>query len=118
VLVLGHVLLLVPVGKELVMLLRGIILKLLVLVGDRPVLPVFMGGGLQLVVLQLMPLPLLLLLPLWELRLPGLARAQLLVMVPVLLGTNMRLMVGPLVVLMHPFVLARAKLQQHGLMIT
>jgi hypothetical protein len=46
------------------------------------------------VVLQLMLLPILLLLPLWELRLPGLARALLLVLVPVLVGKGMRLVVA------------------------
>jgi predicted membrane protein len=51
------------------------------------------------VVLQLMLLPLLLLLPLWDLRLPGLARAMLLVLVPVLVGTDMRLVVALLQVL-------------------
>jgi hypothetical protein len=66
-----------------------------------------------------MLLPLLLLLPLWEpMRLPGLARAQLLVLVPVLVGTDMRLVVGPLVVLMQLLVLARARWQLHGLVVT
>jgi hypothetical protein len=77
-------------GKELVGLRPGALLRLLVLVGDRPLLPVFMNIRLQLVVWQLM---------LWELRLPGLARAHLLVLV--LVGANMWLAVGPLVVLMH-----------------
>jgi hypothetical protein len=53
----------------------------LVLVGDRPLLPVFIGKGLQLVVMELMLLLLMLLLLLWELRLPGLARALLLALV-------------------------------------
>jgi hypothetical protein len=56
------------------------------------------------------------LLPLWDLRLPGLARAELLVLVLVLVGTNMWLVVGPLVVLMHLPVLARARLLLHGLL--
>jgi hypothetical protein len=58
----------------------------------------------------------LLLLPLWDLRLPGLARAKLLVLVLVLVGTNMWLVVMPLMVLMHMYVLARARLLLHGLM--
>jgi hypothetical protein len=48
---------------------------LLVLVGDRPLLPVFMGRGLQRAVLQMILRMLLLLLLLWEVRLPGLTRA-------------------------------------------
>jgi hypothetical protein len=84
----------VVVGRKLVVLLQGVILKLLVFFGDRPLLPVFMGKGLQLVVLQLM-LPLLsLLLPHWEPQLPGLPRAMLLVLVPMLVGTHMRLVVA------------------------
>jgi hypothetical protein len=59
VLVRGQLLLLDLVGKELVVLLLGLLLQLLVLVGDRPLLPVFTGRGLQLVVLQLMLLLLL-----------------------------------------------------------
>jgi hypothetical protein len=51
VLVFGQLLLLVPVGKELFAQLLRVILKLLVLVGDQPLLPVFMGRGLQLVVM-------------------------------------------------------------------
>jgi hypothetical protein len=35
------------VDKELVMVMMGVLLKLLVLFGDRPLLPVFMGRGLQ-----------------------------------------------------------------------
>jgi hypothetical protein len=70
-----------------------------------------MSTGLRRVVLQL-----LLLLPLWDLRLPGLARAELLVLVMVLVGINMWLVVGPLVVLMHLLVLARARLLLHGLL--
>jgi hypothetical protein len=61
-------------------------------------------------------LQLLLLLPLWDLRLLGLARAELLVLVLVLVGTNMWLVVGPLVVLLHLPVLARARLLLHGLL--
>jgi hypothetical protein len=82
---------------------------LLVLVGDRPLLPVFMGKGLQLAVLQSILLLLLLLLLRWELRLPRLARAKLLVLVLVLVSTDMRLVVGPVVVLMQLLVLARAR---------
>jgi hypothetical protein len=85
-----RLLLVVMVGKELVVLLLGVLLQMLVLVGDRPLLPLFMGRGLQRVVLEMM-LRLLLLLPLlWELRLPRLDRAQLLVsvLVLVLVGTN------------------------------
>jgi hypothetical protein len=48
------------------------------------------------------------------LRLPGLARAELLVLV--LVGTDMWLMVGPLVVLIHLHVPARARLLLHGLL--
>jgi hypothetical protein len=103
------------VGKDLVVLVMGVILKPLVLVGDRPLLPVFIGRGFQLVVLHLMLQPLLLLLPLWELRLPGLTRAHPLVLVPVLVGTKMRMVVGPLMVLMQPLVLDLARLQPHGL---
>jgi hypothetical protein len=66
--------------------------------------------------MQLRLLLLLLLLPLWDLRLPGLARAELLVMVLVLVGTYMWLVVGPLVVLMQLLVLARARLLLHGLL--
>jgi hypothetical protein len=58
----------------------------------------------------------LLLLPLWDLRLPGLARAELLALVLVLVGTDMWLVVGPLVVLMHMSMLARARLLLHGLL--
>jgi hypothetical protein len=84
----------VVVGRELVVRLLGVILKLLVFFGDRPLLPVFMGKGLQLVVLQLMLPMLSLLLPHWELQLPGLPRAMLLVLVPMLVGTDMRLMMA------------------------
>jgi hypothetical protein len=65
-----------------------------------------------------MLLPLFLLQLLWELRLPGLARAHPLLLVLVLVGTNMRLVVGPLVVLMQLVVLARARLLMHGLLNT
>jgi hypothetical protein len=69
-----------------------------------------MGRGLQLVVLQVMMLLLMLLLLLLEMRLPGLARAHLLVSVIVPVGTNMRRVKGPLLVLMQLFVLVRARL--------
>jgi hypothetical protein len=82
----------VSVDKELVVQLLGVLLEVLVLFGDRPLLPVFMGRGLHLVVLQLI-------LSLWELRLPGLARAMILVFMPVLVGTYMRLVVALLQVL-------------------
>jgi hypothetical protein len=88
VLGLRQLLLPVRVDKELVVPLLGVLLKLLVLFGDRPLPPVFTGRGLQLVVPQLMLLPLLLLLSLWEPQLSGLARAMLLVFVPVLMGTD------------------------------
>jgi hypothetical protein len=73
------------VGKEFVVLLSGVLLRWLVLVGDRPMLPVFMGKGLQLVGLHVM----LFMLQPRELRLPGQARAHLLLMVQVLVGTIM-----------------------------
>ena len=98
-------------GKELAVLLPETPWHLLVVVGARPLLPASMSRGLRRVVLQM-----LLLLPLWDLRLPGLARAELLVLVLVLVGTNMWLVVGPLVVLMHLHVLARARLLLHGLL--
>ena len=63
-----------------------------------------------------MVLHLLLLLPLWDLRLPELARAGLLVLVMVLVGADMWLVAGPLVVLMPLPVLARARLLRHGLL--
>jgi hypothetical protein len=69
---------------------------MLVMVGARPPLPVFMDIGLQLVVWQ----PMFLLL---SLQMPGLARAQLVLLV--LVGTDMRLLARPLVVLMHVVVL-------------
>jgi hypothetical protein len=97
----------------MVVLLAGVLLHMLVLVSDRPFLPVFMGTGLQLVVLQVMLLLLFLLLLLWELRLPGMTRAQLLVLVLVLGGMDMRLVVGPLMVLLRLLVLARARLLLH-----
>jgi hypothetical protein len=87
------------VGKELVVLLLGGILQLLVLVGDRPLLPVLRGAWLQLMVLQLMLLLVLLVLLLWELRLPGLARAKLILLVPLLVGIDMRFVVGSLVLM-------------------
>jgi hypothetical protein len=70
-----------------------------------------MSRGLRRVVLHL-----LLLLPLWDLRVPELARAGLLVLVMVLVGTDMWMVTGPLVVLMHLPVLARARLLRHGLL--
>jgi hypothetical protein len=106
------------VGKELVVLMLGVLMQLLVLVGDRPHLPLLMGRGLQLVVLDLMLLMLLLLVVLWELRLPRLARSVLLVLVLVLVGTYMRHVLGPLVVLMQLLALARARLLLHGLVDT
>jgi hypothetical protein len=99
------------IGKELVVLPPGTPWHLLVVVGARPLLPASMSRGLRRVVLQL-----LLLLPLRDLRLPGMARAELLVMVLVLVGTYMWLVVGPRVVLMHLHVLARARLLRHGLL--
>jgi hypothetical protein len=81
---------------------------MLVLVGDRLLLPVFIGMGFHLAMLHLTLLLLRLLLMLWELRLPELARVHLLVLV--LVGTFMRLVVGPLVVLKQMLVLARARL--------
>jgi hypothetical protein len=52
----------------------------------------------------------------WDLRLPGLARAEQLVLVMVLVGIDKWLVVGPLVVLMHVPMLARARLLLHGLL--
>jgi hypothetical protein len=96
----GQLLLLVLVGKDMAVLLLRLLSHLLVLVCDRPLLPVFMGRRLQLVVLQLMfLLLLLLLLLLLHLQLPGLARAKLLLLV--LAGTYMELVVGPLVMFMQ-----------------
>jgi hypothetical protein len=63
-----------------------------------------------------MLLLLLSLLLLWDLRLPGLARAELLVLVLVLVGTYMWMVVGPLVMLMQLLVMARAHLLLHGLL--
>jgi hypothetical protein len=62
-----------------------------------------------------MPLLVLLLVVLRDLRLPGLAHAELLLLVLVLVGTKLCLVVGPLVVLMQLLVLARARLLLHGL---
>jgi hypothetical protein len=95
----------VLVDRELVVLLLGVLLKLLVLFGDRPMLSLFMGTELQLVVLQLTLLPQLSLLPMWELRLPGLARALLLGLVPVLVGIDMRLVVALLHILVGDWLL-------------
>jgi hypothetical protein len=52
----------------------------------------------------------------WDMRLPGLARAELLVLVMVLVGTCMWLVVEPLVVLTQLIVLARAQSLLHGLL--
>jgi hypothetical protein len=108
-LVRGNLLLVVLMGKELAVLQPETPWHLLVVVGARPLLPASMSRGLLRVVLHL-----LLMLPLWDLRLPGLARAELLVLV--LVGTDMWLVVGPLVVLMHLPVPARARLLLHGLL--
>jgi hypothetical protein len=55
VVVRGHLLLLVMVvGKELVVVFHGEHSQLLMMVGDRPLMPLFMGRGLQLVVLHVM----------------------------------------------------------------
>jgi hypothetical protein len=105
-------LLVVPIGKQLVVLLPGTPFHILVVVGARPLLRTFMSRGLRRVVFHL----LLLLLLLWDLRLPGQARAELLVLVMVLVGTDMWLVVGPLAVLMQLLVLARARLLLHGLL--
>ena len=102
-LVRGNFLLVVLMGKEMAVLLPGTPWHLLVVVGARPLLPASMSRGLRRVVLHL-----LLLLPLWDLRLPELARAGLLVLVTVLVGTDMWLVTGPLVVLLHLPVLTRA----------
>jgi hypothetical protein len=56
------------------------------------------------------------LLPLWDWRLPGLARAEPLVLVLVRGGKDMWLVVGPLVGLMQLHVLARARLLMHGML--
>jgi hypothetical protein len=111
-LVRGNMKLVVLMGKELAVLLPGTPWHLLVVVGARPLLPTSMTTGLRRVVLQLRLH--LLMLPPWDLRLPGLARAELLVLVLVLVGTGMWLVVGPLVVLIHMHVLARARLLVHG----
>jgi hypothetical protein len=58
----------------------------------------------------------LLLLLLWDLRLPELARVELLLLVLVLVGTDMWLVVETLVVLMQLLVVARARLLLHGLL--
>jgi hypothetical protein len=65
-------------GKQLVVLLLGALLHLLALVGDRPLLPVLISIGLQLMMVQLMLLMMVLLLLLWELRLLGLPRTHML----------------------------------------
>jgi hypothetical protein len=106
----------VLMGEELVVLLPGTPWHLLVVVGTRPSLPSPMSRGLRRVVLHFMLLLLLLLLLLWDLRLPGLARAEPLVLVMVLVGIDMWLVIGPLVVLMRLLVLARARLLLHGLL--
>jgi hypothetical protein len=109
-LVRGNLLLVVLMGKELAVLLPYTPWHLLVVVGARPLIQASMSGGLRRVVLHM-----LLLLPLWDLRLPELARAGLLVLVMVIVGTYMWMVAGPLVVLMHVHVLARARLLRHGL---
>jgi hypothetical protein len=108
-------LLVVMMGKELVVLLPETPWHLLVVVGAQPLLPTSMTRGLRRVVLQMMLLLLLLLLPLRNLRLPGLARAEPLVLVLVLVGKYLWLVVGPLVVLMQLPVLTRARLLLHEL---
>jgi hypothetical protein len=87
-LVRGNLLLVVLIGKELALmgkelaeLLPQTPWHLLVVVGTRLLLPGSMSKGLRRVVLHL-----LLLLPLWDLRLPELARAGLLVLMMVLCG--------------------------------
>jgi hypothetical protein len=60
-------LLMVLVGKDLVVLLLGVLLHVLVMVDDRPMLPVLMDTGLHLVLLHLMLLLSLLLLLLFVL---------------------------------------------------
>jgi hypothetical protein len=75
-----------------------------------------MRRGLRRVVLPLMLVLLLLMLPLWDLRLLELARTEPLVLVLVLVGTYMWLVVGPLVVLMQLHMMARARLLLHGLL--
>jgi hypothetical protein len=104
------------VDKELVVPMLRVLLKLLVLFSDRPMLPVFMGRELQLVVLQLTLLPLLSLLPLRELRLPGLAHALLLGLVPVLVRTNRRLVVALVQVLVGDWLMLQ-KLVVRGLLL-
>jgi hypothetical protein len=99
----GKLVLLVLVGKEMVVLLLGVLSQLLVLVGDRSLPPVLMGRGLPLVLMQLMVSLLVLLLMLLLVQLPGLARAHLLLLL--LVSKNIRLVVGTLVVLMHVLVL-------------
>jgi hypothetical protein len=98
-------------SNEMAVSLPGTPLHMLVVVGAWPLLPTFMSMGLRLGVLQLMLLLLRLPLLLWDMRLPGLARAELLVLVLVLVmvGAYMWLVVGPLVVLMQLLVLARAR---------
>jgi hypothetical protein len=100
-------------GTTLLLLLLMVVdfaMLLLVLL----LLAFMMSRGLQLVALRLMLLLLLLLLVLCDKRLPGLARAELLVLV--LVGIDMWRVVGPLVVLMQLLVLARARLLLHGLL--
>jgi hypothetical protein len=114
VVVRGQLLLVVLMGKDLVVLLPGTHLHLVVVVGAWPLLRAFMSKGPRQGVLQLM-LPLLSFLLLWDLRLPGLARAELLVLVLVLVGIDMWLVVGPMVVLMKLLVPARTRSHLHGL---
>jgi hypothetical protein len=51
VMVRGQLLSLVVMGMEMVVHLQGALLHMLVLASDRPMLPMFMGRGLQPVVL-------------------------------------------------------------------
>jgi hypothetical protein len=102
-LVCGHLLLLVMSDRDLVLLLLRVLSQVLVLVGDRPLLPVLMGRGLLIVLLQLMLFMMLLMFLLLQMQLPELARAHVLLLVTVC--TYLRLVVGPLVVLIQVLVL-------------
>jgi hypothetical protein len=105
-------------GKKQVVLPPGTLLHMLVLVGARPLLPTFMSIGCQQPASSVatdVATAVVIALAL-ELRMSGLARAELLVLVLVLVGTNMWLVVGPLVVLMRLLELARARLLKHGLL--
>jgi hypothetical protein len=118
VIVRGQLLLVVFMGKDLVVLLPETRLHLWVLVGARLLLYALMSRGLHVVMLHLILLLLMLLVLLWDQPLPGMARAELRVLVLVLVGTNMWQVEGPLVVLMQLLVLARARLLLHGLLDT